>query len=90
MTTTADLIQHVRSAGRTLLTEIEAKTVLAEAGVPVAQTQLAGTREEAISIARKIGFPVVLKIVSPRIVHKSDIGGVKLGLTSTREVEASS
>jgi acyl-CoA synthetase (NDP forming) len=87
MTTTTDLIQRARSAGRVLLTEVEAKTVLAAAGVPIVQTRLARTPEEAVKLAREIGFPVVLKIVSPQIVHKSDIGGVKLGLASAQEVE---
>ncbi len=88
MTTTTDPIQDARGTGRALLTEVEAKAILAEAGVPVARTRLAKTREEAVSLAQTLGFPVVLKIVSPHIVHKSDIGGVKLNLASAQEVEA--
>jgi len=80
------IIQHARSHNRLLLTEVEAKTLLAAAGLPVAQTQLAGTREEAITLAQSLGCPVALKICSPDVVHKSDVGGVKLGLTTPAAV----
>jgi len=63
-----------------LLSEIEAKELLHEAGVPVERAVLATTEEEARAEAQRIGYPVVLKIVSPDITHKSDIGGVKVGL----------
>lgn len=74
------VLAQARAEGRTLLTEVEAKTVLAEAGIPVATTTLARTREEAQEAAEHAGYPVVLKIVSPDIAHKSDVGGVKLNL----------
>ncbi len=80
MTTTADVISTARSQGRLLLNEVEAKQVLAEAGVPVVAAKLARTRDEAIAWAKATGFPVALKVVSPDITHKSDVGGVKLNL----------
>jgi acyl-CoA synthetase (NDP forming) len=62
--------------------EIEGKALLAKAGVPAAPEKLAKTADEAVAAAEEIGFPVVMKIVSPDIVHKSEAGGVKLGLAS--------
>jgi acyl-CoA synthetase (NDP forming) len=82
------IIDKVRSASRTLLTEIESKLLLSEAGIPVIQTRLVTSKEEAIGISKKLGFPVALKIVSPDIMHKSDIGGVKLGLKTSKKVES--
>jgi len=84
----AEVIDAARSQGRAILTEIESKQILAEAGIPVATAELAKTADEAAQTAAKTGFPVVLKIVSPDITHKSDIGGVKVGLASTDEVRA--
>ena len=79
--TTASVIASARSQGRRLLNEVEAKDILAEAGIPVVTARLARTREEAVTAAREAGFPVVLKVVSNDITHKSDVGGVKLNLT---------
>ena len=76
----ASVAKQAREEGRTLLSEVEAKSLLGEAGVPVAETRLATSEAEAIAHANELGFPVVLKIVSPDISHKSDVGGVKLGL----------
>ncbi len=69
-----------RSEGRTLLSEVEAKELLDDAGVPVVTTHLATTVGEARANAERVGYPVVLKIVSPDIAHKSDVGGVRLGI----------
>lgn len=80
------IIDNVLKNGRTVLTEVESKQLVAEAGIPVIETKLAKTKAEAISISKKMGFPVVLKIVSPDIIHKSDIGGVKLGLANATRV----
>jgi acyl-CoA synthetase (NDP forming) len=71
---------------RTLLTEIESKQLLKEAGIPVVETRLAKTKQEAIALSKTMGFPVALKIASSDITHKSDSGGVKLGLTTSTEV----
>jgi acyl-CoA synthetase (NDP forming) len=83
---TSKIINNVLNSGRTVLTEVESKQLVAEAGIPVVETKLAKTKAEAISISKKMGFPVVLKIVSPDIIHKSDIGGVKLGLANATQV----
>ncbi|MEE9325412.1 MAG: acetate--CoA ligase family protein, partial [Dehalococcoidia bacterium] len=72
--------------GRRHLTEVESKELLKEAGIPVIESRLARSKEEALSLAREMGFPVVFQVVSPNIVHKSDIGGVKLGLGGEEEV----
>jgi len=80
------IIDKARGEGRTILTEIESKELLRQAGIRVIDTRLALSREEASSISKQFGFPVVLKIASPDIVHKSDAGGVKLGLKTTKQV----
>ncbi len=80
------IIQEVREKGRSGLTEIEAKKVFRAYGMPVARTELATSEEEAISTAKKMGYPVVMKIMSPDILHKSDAGGVKVNLESEEEV----
>ena len=86
MTTAQKIINRARSEGRTLLTEVEAKQLLADGGVNVVETKLAASRDEAIALAREMGFLVVLKIASTDVVHKSDAGGVKLGLDSEQQV----
>lgn len=68
------------------LTEVESKTLLKRAGIPVVDTRLARTKKEAIFLSKEMGFPVVLKIASPDITHKSDFGGVKLGLKNAARV----
>jgi acetate---CoA ligase (ADP-forming) subunit beta len=83
----AEVIDNARSQGRTLLTEVESKQVLHEAGIPVALSVLAGDAKEAAKAAEKTGFPVVLKVVSADVAHKSDVGGVRLGLESKEDVE---
>lgn len=80
------LIDNTLSAKRYALNEYEAKQLLHNYDIPVAPNGLAATEDEASQIAQNIGFPVVAKIVSPDIMHKTDIGGVKLGLESEAEV----
>ncbi len=82
----ADIFRQVRQEGRKVLTEVESKQVLAEAGIPCAVARLATTPQEAAAAAREVGLPAVVKVVSPDIVHKSDVGGVRLGLGSPEEV----
>lgn len=84
--TSAGIIEQARKQEREILSEVEAKQLLADAGIPVVEAQLATTSDEAVALAEKAGFPVALKIVSPQISHKSDIGGVKLGLASAEAV----
>lgn len=81
-------VARARSEGRTLLSEVEAKQALIDAGIPATRTSLATTRDEAQRQADEMGYPVVLKIVSPDIAHKSDVGGVRLNLQDAEEVGA--
>lgn len=69
-----------------VLSEIECKEILKEAGLNVIETSLARTREEALAFSERSGYPVVMKIVSPQITHKSDVGGVKLGLENAFQI----
>jgi len=85
---TQSIIEEVKRASRTLLTEVESKALLSQAGIPTVETRLATSGEEAMAISKKLGFPVALKIVSPDITHKSDVGGVKLGLKTSKQVKA--
>ncbi len=85
--TTAQILSQARDEKRTVLTEIEAKQILGEAGINCTRTVLAATKEEAVSLSAEIGYPVVLKISSVDITHKSDSGGVKVNLKSSEEVE---
>ncbi|MCR4419158.1 MAG: acetate--CoA ligase family protein [Clostridia bacterium] len=75
-----------RAARQEWLTETEAKALLAEMGVPVPAWREASDEEEAVAAAREIGFPVVLKVLSPEIIHKSDLGGVRLNLATSEAV----
>jgi acyl-CoA synthetase (NDP forming) len=84
--TIADIFRKAQQEGRRVLTEVESKQVLAEAGIPCAVARLATTAEEAAAAAREVGLPAVVKVVSPDIVHKTDVGGVRLGLTTPEEV----
>ena len=77
-----EIIARARSQGRSLL-EPEAYAVLAAYGIPVLDYRLAITAEEASRMAEEIGFPAVMKVVSPDVIHKSDSGGVKLGIDSS-------
>jgi len=76
-----------REESRRVLTEIEAKQILTEAGINCTTTRLASSREEAVSISEEIGYPVVLKVSSEDITHKSDSGGVKINLPDCISVE---
>jgi acetyltransferase len=76
------MIALALSQGRELLTEPEAKGVLASYAIPVVATRVARDADEAARHAHEIGFPIALKIHSPDISHKSDVGGVKLNIAS--------
>jgi len=84
--TTHKIIDKARSESRTLLTEVESKELLVQSGISIIDTKLATSKNEAISISQQLGFPAVLKIASPDIVHKNDTGGVKLGLKTAKQV----
>ena len=79
------ILKQTKQENRVQLTEIESKDFLQEAGIPVIETKLARTKKEAISLSKRIGFPVALKIASSDIIHKSDSGGVKLGLANVTQ-----
>lgn len=79
------IIKEILSQARFTLTEVEAKELLANYGIPSAKYALANSGEEAEKRAAEIGFPAVMKILSPDILHKTDMGGVKLGIKSSRE-----
>ena len=83
-----EVLRQALAQGRDLLSEPEAKRVLAAYDIPVVQTRIAGSAEEAARIAREIGFPVALKILSPQVTHKSDVGGVALYLRSAGDVRS--
>ena len=81
-----DPVAAARADGRTLLTEVESKQLLDGAGIRVTQARLATDADDAVTAAEAIGFPVVLKISSPDILHKSDAGGVLVGLADAESV----
>jgi len=82
----AGILERVVAEGRAKLTETEAMEVLGAYGIPTVPWRCAASADEAVAAAREIGFPVVLKVISASIVHKSDVGGVVLGLSSEKEV----
>jgi acetyltransferase len=82
------LIARTRAAGRTTLTEVESKELLAAYGIPTVPTRVAANEPEAVRLADELGYPVVLKIFSETITHKTDVGGVQLNLRSADAVRA--
>ncbi len=82
-----NVLSDVKKQGRTILTEIEAKQVIKAAGIKVVETRLAKSQKEAVALSEEIGFPIVLKIASPDIIHKTDAGGVETGLNNAAEVK---
>jgi acyl-CoA synthetase (NDP forming) len=86
MSKTSKIMDDVRKQGRTVLTEIEAKQVFSDTGISTTRTLLASSQKEALALSEEIGFPVVLKVASPDITHKTDAGGVKVGLKNRAEV----
>ena len=84
-----EMLVAIRSQNRDLLTEMEAKKVLSYYGIPTVDTFIATTSDEAVKYAKKLGFPVVLKLHSETITHKTDVGGVKLNLKTDESVRES-
>ena len=80
------IVDHARRERRRLLNEVESKWILAAYGIPVVQTEIATSENEAVDLAKKIGGAVVLKVFSETITHKSDMGGVKLNLRGASAV----
>jgi len=82
-----DIFAQAREEGRSYLLEPEAKIVCMEYGIPVTRFKVALSKDEAVKFADQISYPVVLKIVSPDILHKWDLGGVILNLKNAGEVK---
>ena len=83
-----NIIETARSQGRVLLNEFESKQILSHYGIPTVETRIAPTEDQAVSCARDLGYPVVLKIFSETITHKTDVGGVKLNLEDEPSVRS--
>jgi acetyltransferase len=81
------IIQNARGEGRAILTEFESKQVLSAYGIPTAQTIVATSAEASVTAAGQIGYPVVLKLYSETISHKTDVGGVQLNLGDAEAVK---
>lgn len=86
MSQTSRLFKETRNEGRGHLLENEAKTVCMQYRIPVTKFKLAESEPEAVKSAEEIGYPIVLKIVSPDVIHKSDVGGVIVGLKDSEDV----
>jgi acyl-CoA synthetase (NDP forming) len=82
-----EILARARQENRTVLTEIEAKQILIESGINCTDTRLATTRDAAVRLSQHFGYPVVLKVSSVDITHKSDAGGVKVNLKNKAEVD---
>ncbi|RPJ20921.1 MAG: GNAT family N-acetyltransferase, partial [Chloroflexi bacterium] len=81
------IIKKARASGRIILTEYESKQLLSCYGIPTVETRIAKSKEEAVKAADAIGYPVVLKIHSETITHKTDVGGVQLNLADAKAVQ---
>ena len=84
--TTLEVLESVRAQDRLTIGDSEARQILTAYGLQIPKSEIAATPEEAIDLAREIGFPVVLKIASPDILHKTDVGGVKTDLNNAEDV----
>lgn len=82
-----EIISHARAENRELLDEYESKKVLEVYGIPTVPTEIALTKQEAVSLAEKMRYPIVIKLYSKTITHKTDVGGVKLNLQDANSIE---
>jgi len=87
MSKVSEIFAQARKEKRNNLLETEVKTVCMEYGIPVTKFMTATNEEEAVKFAEKIGYPVVMKIVSPDVVHKSDVGGVVVNIKTPQEAK---
>ena len=87
MSTVSEIFNKARKEGRKFLLEPEAKTICRKYEIPVTNFEIAENETEAVRFAEEIGYPVVLKIVSPDIMHKSDVGGVIINLNDAKAVQ---
>jgi acetyltransferase len=81
-----EVLERVRTEGRVTIGDFEARTILDAYGFHIPKSELAETPDQALTIGREIGYPLVLKIASPDILHKTDIGGVKVGLRTPEDL----
>ncbi len=86
MVSPREILESARREGRKFLLEHESKELISLYGIPVTKVKLSKSEEEAVQAAEEIGYPVVLKIVSPQVIHKSDVGGVIVNLKNEEEV----
>lgn len=84
--TTRQVFEQVRAQRRLTIGDSEARQILTAYGLKIPKSEIAATPDEAIEIASRIGYPVVLKIASPDILHKTDVGGVKVGLSNAEQL----
>lgn len=89
LTKVSEILRDVYKQGRKFLLEPEAKTICTEYNIPVTKFKVAKDEAEAVKFAEELGYPVVLKIVSPDVIHKSDVGGVVVGLKTEEDVRKS-
>jgi acyl-CoA synthetase (NDP forming) len=81
------IFEKAKAEGRNFLLEYEAKTVCKEYGIPITELKIAKTAEEAAKFSEEIGYPTVLKIISPDVIHKFDVGGVILNVNSCEDAK---
>ena len=86
--TASAIVEDTHESGRVLMTEYASKKLLSAYGIPTVETRIAETKHDAVDAAQAIGYPVAVKLHSKSITHKSDVGGVQLGLTSDEDVQA--
>jgi acetate---CoA ligase (ADP-forming) subunit beta len=86
MSSATEIIEKAQDQGRAILTEMESKQLLRSLGIATTEMKLATSEKEAVALSREIGYPCVLKVSSPDITHKSDAGGVKVGLADEVQV----
>lgn len=80
-------LNDVKNSNRKILNELEGNQILSQYGIPMAKTILAKSSEEAIDIAERMGYPIVLKVLSPEILHKTEAGCVRVGLKNQEEIK---
>ncbi len=83
----SDFFAEIKSSGRKNLTEFESRKVLHQYGIPLVESYLAKNVQQALAYAESVGYPVALKISSPAVVHKTEVGGYVLNIHSSGEVE---
>jgi len=85
VTTIQKIIDKARGENRTFLLEPESKRIIKELGIPTTDFAVAKSADEVKSVAKKVGFPLAMKIVSPQVIHKTDAGGVQLNIKTEKE-----